>query len=219
MASVDVTANEVALIVIAKAPVPGRVKTRLCPPFTHDEAAALASAALRDTLDTVLATPARRRILALAGRLPDRDTRGFDVVAQRGAGLDERLTAAFEDSGGPAVLVGMDTPQVTPDLLAGAAGQLVEPETDAVLGRATDGGWWVIGLRHPDPRVFRGIATSVPTTGAAQLERLQQLELRTRLVETLTDVDDAVSAAEVARSAPTTRFARALARLSTGVSA
>ncbi|HET6551139.1 MAG TPA: DUF2064 domain-containing protein, partial [Solirubrobacter sp.] len=105
-----------ALIVIAKAPVPGRVKTRLSPPCTPAEAAALASAALHDTLAAALrARRAGRRVVALdgaAGPWP-----GFEVIPQRGRGLDERLAAAFEDVGGPAFLVGMDTPQVTPVLL------------------------------------------------------------------------------------------------------
>src|SRR3954453_7863998 len=85
------------LIVIAKAPVPGRVKTRLCPPCTPAQAAALAEASLRDTLAAVLRTRAQRRVVALDGApgpgLPD----GFEVIAQRGGGGAERLTSVFED--------------------------------------------------------------------------------------------------------------------------
>src|SRR4051794_33440895 len=96
------------LIVIAKEPVPGRVKTRLTPPYTAAEAAYLAEAALADTLAAVVAAPAGRRILALAGRPGRWLPSGVRVVPQRGSGLDERLANAFADAGGPAVLIGMD---------------------------------------------------------------------------------------------------------------
>src|SRR5436305_118011 len=106
-----------SLIVIAKAPVPGLVKTRLCPPCTPAEAAGLAEAALSDTLACVLATPVDRRVVVLDGQPGDWLPDGFEVYAQRGDGLDERLAAAFSDVGGPALIVGMDTPQLTVELL------------------------------------------------------------------------------------------------------
>jgi glycosyltransferase A (GT-A) superfamily protein (DUF2064 family) len=89
------TASDTTLLVIAKQPVPGRVKTRLVPPCSYQQAAALAEAALADTLNAVLQAPARRRVLVLDGTpgpwLPD----GFDVVPQSGGQLDERLADAF----------------------------------------------------------------------------------------------------------------------------
>jgi glycosyltransferase A (GT-A) superfamily protein (DUF2064 family) len=99
------------LLVIAKAPEPGRSKTRLCPPCSPEQAAALAEAALTDTLRAVAATPADERVLVLDGTPGDWLPEGFRVVPQRGDGLDERLAAAFADAGGPALLIGMDTPQ------------------------------------------------------------------------------------------------------------
>ena len=105
------------LLVIAKEPRPGRVKTRLTPPFTPEEAAALAEAALADTLRAVAAAPARRRVLVLDGQPGPWLPPGFDVVPQCAGGLDERLAAAFAGCDGPALLIGMDTPQVTPGLL------------------------------------------------------------------------------------------------------
>ena len=112
------------LLVIAKQPVPGRVKTRLVPPCTHEQAAALAEAALADTLHTVLMAPARRRVLVLEGEPGPWLPAGFDVVPQCGGPLDERLAGAFAAVRGPALLIGMDTPQVTPGLLdRGLAGR------------------------------------------------------------------------------------------------
>ena len=102
------------LIVVAKSPVAGRVKTRLCPPCTPHQAAAIAEAALADTLATAAATPASARVIALDGTpgpwIPD----GFVIVPQLGTGLDQRLANAFAAVSGPAVLIGMDTPQITP---------------------------------------------------------------------------------------------------------
>ena len=106
--------DAVNVLVIAKAPVPGRSKTRLCPPCTPEQAARVAEAALGDTLAAVLATPGIRPVLALDGAPGPWLPPGFDVVPQRGVGLDERLACAFEDAGGASFLVGMDTPQLTP---------------------------------------------------------------------------------------------------------
>ncbi len=106
--------EDVTLLVIAKEPVAGRVKTRLSPPFSPAQAAAWPQAALHDTLDVVSRTPARRRVLVFDGDPAGWVMPGWEVVAQRGDGLDERLAAAFADTGpGPALLVGMDTPQLT----------------------------------------------------------------------------------------------------------
>jgi uncharacterized protein len=195
-----------ALIVIAKAPVPGRVKTRLCPPCTPRQAAALAEAALRDTLEAVAAARgADRRVLALDGETGDWLPAGFDVVPQRGHGLAERLAAAFKDVGGPALLIGMDTPQVTSALIDRALSALAR--RDAALGPALDGGYWAIGLRRPDPRVFDGVPMSVATTGVAQRRRLDELGLSVADLPALRDVDTIADARAVAAAAPAGRFA------------
>ena len=132
-------------------------------------------------------------------------------MAQRGAGLAERLAAGFADAGGPALLVGMDTPQVGPELLRGGLAAL--GVADAVLGPAPDGGYWAIGLRIPDARVFAGVPMSRRTTGAIQRARLAALRLDTFLLPALRDVDDIAAARAVAGSAPSGRFAAALAAL------
>jgi hypothetical protein len=206
----------VTLAVIAKAPVAGRVKTRLCPPCTPEEAAELAEAALRDTLAAMagaaeLAGRPVRRAIVLDGA-PGAWVDGEHVIAQRGDGLDERLAAAFADLGeGPALIVGMDTPQLTGALLADALAAL--DDHDAVLGPATDGGYWGIGLRRADPRALVGVPMSVDHTLAAQRTRLRELGLAVADAATLVDVDTIADAALVATQAPGTSFARTFAGL------
>ncbi|MEU8651546.1 DUF2064 domain-containing protein [Streptomyces sp. NPDC048737] len=195
------------LLVIAKEPVPGRVKTRLTPPFAPWEAAALAEAALADTLAAVAAAPAVRRLLVLDGAPGPWLPPGFDVVPQCAGGLDERLAEAFAGCEGPALLIGMDTPQVTPELLTvDFAG------CDAYFGPAEDGGFWALGLSVPDAALLRGVPMSTPFTGAVQRERLVAAGLRVRDLPRLRDVDDARDARAVAALAPHGWFAARLAR-------
>ena len=201
-----------ALLVIAKAPVPGRVKTRLTPPCTPVQAAALARAAIEDTLAAALAVDRdTRRVLVLDGRPGPWLPTGFAVLPQRGDGLAERLAAAFADAGGPAFLVGMDTPQVTPALLE--AGLDAVAGADAAFGAARDGGYWGIGLRTADPRVFQGVPMSQDDTGAVQRGRLAALGLRTAALAPLRDIDTIEDARAVAREAPDSRLAAALAAI------
>lgn len=198
-----------ALLVIAKSPEAGRVKTRLCPPCSPAQAAALAEAALADTLDAVLAAPASRRVLVLDGPPPAWLPSGLEVVPQRGGGLAERLAAAFADCArGPALLVGMDTPQLTPDLLADGLRRL--GAADAVLGPAPDGGYWAVGLAEPQHRVFANVPMSSPGTLAAQRRRLRALGLSVSELAPLRDVDTIQDARAAAQIATDTRFARAL---------
>jgi rSAM/selenodomain-associated transferase 1 len=206
-----------ALLVIAKEPRPGHAKTRLCPPCTPHEAAELAAAALKDTLEVVAATPATRRVLVFEGNPRNWLPSGFELIPQRGAGLAERLAAAFEDVDGPALLVGMDTPQLTSDLLVQGLAALTE--ADAVLGPATDGGYWSIGLKRPSRAVFENIPMSDATTCAAQHARIRQLGMRLHEQPPLRDVDTFGDALLVARQAPRSRFAATLATLATPVAA
>ncbi|MFE2248951.1 TIGR04282 family arsenosugar biosynthesis glycosyltransferase [Streptomyces lavendulae] len=202
------------LLVIAKEPLPGRVKTRLTPPFTPAEAAALAEASLADTLAAVAAAPAARRVLVLDGRPGPWLPPGFEVLPQSEGTLDERLAAAFGACSGPALLIGMDTPQVTPELLTvGWDGY------DAWFGPAVDGGFWALGLAEPDPALLRGVPMSVPETGALQYARLRAAGLRTGRLPLLRDVDTAEDARLVAASAPAGAFAARLAALPGGTPA
>ena len=206
----------VALIVIAKEPIPGRVKTRLVPPLTGSEAADLARAALSDTLRAASAVDARQRVLALDGRPGPWLPRGWRVVAQPAGSLDVRLVAAFSAaSSGPALLIGMDTPQVRPAQLSA-----FDPDGhDACLGLAEDGGYWAIGLRSPAlaAEVISGVPMSTSHTGAEQLRRLHAAGLRVQLLDTLADVDTIDVAYGVAAAAPSTEFAAALRGLDPAV--
>jgi glycosyltransferase A (GT-A) superfamily protein (DUF2064 family) len=198
-----------AVLVIAKAPVPGRVKTRLCPPCTPRQAAAVAEAALRDTLDTVSLTPAASRTLVLEGRFDPPP--GWLVVDQRGAGLAERLANAFADAppAPSSLLIGMDTPQVTPAQLVDLGRTL--DIADAVMGPAEDGGWWALGLRdHRHAELLRAVPMSAPDTGRATMAALVARGLRVAIGPTLRDVDTAPDAHAVARQAAGQRFRRAV---------
>lgn len=194
------------LLVIAKEPRPGRVKTRLTPPYTPGQAARLAEAALADTLRAVAAAPATRRVLVLDGAPGPWLPPGFDVVPQCAGGLDERIAAAFAGCAGPALLIGMDTPQVTPELLS-----VDFADCDAWFGPAHDGGFWALGLAAPAPGLVRGVPMSTPTTGAAQRERLVGAGLRVRDLPVLRDVDTADDARAVAALVPGSDFAARLA--------
>ncbi len=211
----DTAASDTTLLVIAKQPVPGRVKTRLAPPCTYEQAASLAEAALADTLRAVLMTPARRRVLVLDGQPGPWLPPGFDIVPQCAGPLDERLAAAFAAVSGPALLIGMDTPQVTPALLTVDWGASDLDPVDAAFGPAADGGFWALGLRAPDPALLRGVPMSTATTGAIQRARLLAAGLRVLDLPVLRDVDTAADAVAVARQVPRSRFAARTRELAT----
>jgi rSAM/selenodomain-associated transferase 1 len=204
--------NGVRLIVMAKAPAAGRSKTRMVPPLTPGQAAEVAAAALADALAAVGRTRGVSRLVALDGRLRSPLPRGFEVIRQRGDGLAERLAAAIEDAGTPAIAISADIPQVTPALLAGAAGALSRPGVDAVLGPCPDGGYWAIGLREFHPQVFRGVPMSRSQTFVAQRTRLQELGLAVDTLPCLRDADSFEDALAIAGEIPGSRFARAVAR-------
>jgi uncharacterized protein len=197
----------VQFLVLAKAPEPGVVKTRLCPPCTAKQAAAVAAAALADTLDTVSAAPAVRRSIVLNGHYSA--PAGWRVVPQRGDGLAQRLAHAYADTALPdtaTVLVGMDTPQLTRIHLADVVAALAH--ADAVLGPAVDGGWWSLGLRDPTHAlVLRDVAMSTPHTGERTAAALRGCGLRVAWTDMLRDVDTAEDAWAVADAVPEGRFA------------
>ncbi|GAA3231199.1 hypothetical protein GCM10010468_62200 [Actinocorallia longicatena] len=199
------------LLVIAKEPVPGRVKTRLTPACSPEQAAALAEAALADTLTTLSTVPASGRILVLDGRPGPWLPAGWEVVPQVDGGLDERIAAAFGHAppGVPAFLVGMDTPQLTGELVAAPLSASVRPGTDAWFGPAEDGGFWAVGFARPElgRRLLPGVPMSTEHTGQVLLDRMERAGLRVHHLPELTDVDTAPDAARVASLIPGSRFA------------
>jgi uncharacterized protein len=211
------------LLVVAKAPVAGLAKTRLCPPATPRQAAAVAAAALLDTLAAVRATPSVAPVLAYAGRLADAERAaeiqealaGWAVVGQHGDGFDERLAHAHLDAaallpGRPVFQIGMDTPQVTPELLGASLERLAA--ADAVLGPAEDGGWWALGLRDPrHATALRGVPMSTPDTGRLTRLALTAHGLRVADLPMLSDVDTWEEAIAVAGGLPGSQFAAAVA--------
>lgn len=212
------------LLVLAKAPHPGRVKTRLCPPADPGQAADIAAAALLDTLDAVRAVPGAVPVVALAGSVRgacrERELSaaldGVTLLAQRGRSLGERIVAAHADAaalhpGCPVLQIGMDTPQVDPGLLARCAATLCVAGTDAVLGPAADAGWWALGLRDPhSAAAIARVPMSRPDTGARTVAALRGRGLRVVLLPELRDVDTAADAAAVAAQVPGSRFAHAV---------
>lgn len=213
------------VLVVAKAPVPGQVKTRLTPAVTARQAATIAAAALMDTVDTALAIPDARVAVALRGDLRDA-VRGAELTAllgtcevfsQRGTDFPARLANAHADlaeryPGARTVQIGMDTPQVTAGLLAGALDRL--GAYDAVLGHAHDGGWWCLGLR--DPRVadvLRTVPTSRADTGARTEAALGRRGRTVGVLRRMSDVDTLADAHRVAALVPGSRFAAAVAQV------
>ncbi|HYP95525.1 MAG TPA: DUF2064 domain-containing protein [Mycobacterium sp.] len=212
----------VVVLVVAKAPVPGQAKTRLAASVGDTAAADIAAAALLDTLDAVAAAPVAARVVALTGELSAASsgaeiTAGladFIVVPQRGADFAERLANAHIDaaaaSGGlPVLQIGMDTPQVTDELIGDCARELLA--ADAVLGLARDGGWWLLGVTEGAMAdCLRTIPMSRSDTGAVTLAALENTGNHVSLVPTLADVDTIGDVDEVRRvCAPGSRFVRA----------
>ncbi|MBK1787163.1 TIGR04282 family arsenosugar biosynthesis glycosyltransferase [Prauserella cavernicola] len=209
------------VLVVAKAPVPGLAKTRLCPPATPEQAAELAAASLLDTLDAVRATPGVVPVVALTGDLTAAARRDelqaslahCTVIAQRGDGFSERLALAHADTAEmlperPVVQIGMDTPQVTPSLLDSVADGLARD--DAVLGPAEDGGWWALALHDPrQAAVLADVPMSRPDTGSLTRAALQAAGLRTGPATALRDVDTIDDVDAVVNAVPGSRFAAA----------
>ncbi|GAB3566065.1 DUF2064 domain-containing protein [Amycolatopsis endophytica] len=210
------------VLVVAKAPVPGFAKTRLCPPATPRQAAEIAAAALLDTLDAVAATPGAVPVVASTGDFTraahndqlDRSLSEMRVLQQRGDSFGERLANAHADAaaacpGLPVLQIGMDTPQVTAELLTASARGLLG--RDAVLGRAEDGGWWALGLRDPcKARVLADVPMSRPDTGDRTHAALAGAGLAPAPLRVLSDVDTMSDARRVARQCGG-RFPRAVA--------
>ena len=212
-----------ALLVLAKAPVPGEVKTRLCPPITPAQAARIAAAAFLDTLDAVLAVPGVTPVVALSGDLSRAvggdvlraRLRAITVLPQRRTTLGQRIAAAYADAAAvlgpcPVLQIGMDTPQADAELLSHCLDLL--DNADAALGMAADGGWWIMGVRRPElADLIADIPTSRADTGVKTMAALRAAGCHVVELPELADVDTWADAAAVAATVPGGRFAAAVA--------
>ncbi|MEU8392422.1 DUF2064 domain-containing protein [Micromonospora sp. NPDC048843] len=211
------------LLLVAKAPVPGLAKTRLCPPADPTQAARIAAASLLDTLAAVRATASTIPVLAHTGRFADAEfgaeltaaLAGWHLLPQRGGTFADRLANAHADTaaafpGRPVLQIGMDTPQIRPAVLTTALDRLAEHE--AVFGPALDGGWWALGLRDPrHASALRDVPMSTDDTGHRTLAALHGRGVDPAILPVLRDVDDWSAALAVAAELPGTRFADAVA--------
>jgi uncharacterized protein len=186
--------------VIAKAPVPGRAKTRLAPPLTPAQAASLQAALLLDTLDACRTELEDVAILHANPAEADELARlapGTPLVLQEGCGLEDALAGALA-SAGPAAVVSSDVPGLPVGALARAVAAL-EEGADVVLGPALDGGYWLIAMAafHPEP--LRDIPWSTPAVLAVTLERCRSAGLEVELLQPWRDLDTAVDLAFLRR--------------------
>lgn len=187
------------LIIFAKAPQPGAVKTRLIPALGADGAAALAGAMLTHTLQQALAAGLDAVELCLSPAPGDPAWHGVplptsvECTAQGEGDLGERMDRAIQRAlarhKGPVLLIGTDCPALDSDHLREAARQLMHH--DAVLLPVADGGYVLIGLRAPCPALFRQMAWSTSTVAADTLQRLAALGRRVWQGPVLHDIDEA----------------------------
>lgn len=209
----------VTLLVVAKAPEPGLAKTRLAASVGDRVAAEIAAAALLDTLDAVAAAAVSSRVVALTGDLDAavgaaqlrQRLESFTVIEQRGDDFADRLANAHADAanGSPVLQIGMDTPQVTAELLTDCARRLLN--APAVLGPAVDGGWWLLGVQNPAmAECLRAVPMSQPDTGELTLKALKDNDIDVLTVQQLSDFDVVADVAAVREACgPASRFARA----------
>jgi rSAM/selenodomain-associated transferase 1 len=196
-----------ALIIFAKAPIPGQVKTRLCPPLTSDEAATLHGSLVLDVLERtqqavklVRGKPARLtvdRFLACAPSaahvffkiLAERE--GVRLLTQTGDDLGARMSHAFDAVFGMGyrrvALTGTDLPSIPASVYAEALALL--EEHDLVLGPSTDGGYYLIGLKHPVPELWSGVPWSTDRVFDLTMQRAQNLGLDAAVLPSGRDID------------------------------
>lgn len=186
------------IAVFARRPEPGRVKTRLSPALPADLACQLYAAMLDDTFETVRQATADSRTVFWAD-VPDtnRSPEGFYWHAQKGAELGARLADAFDTvlvDEAHAIAIGSDCPGLSASMLERALSAL--ERADLVLGPATDGGYWLIGLRRAAPSLFIDMKWSTETVFSQTLARAAEAGLS---VETLPLLDDLDTPADLAR--------------------
>jgi rSAM/selenodomain-associated transferase 1 len=192
-------AGRCAMAIMSKAPRPGKVKTRLAPPLSLEESAALNICFLRDTAENLAAIAGSAPLVcytpvgdeaAFDGLLPE----GFSLIPQRGDAFGERLLAAAEDvlaCGFSAVcLIDSDSPTVPAAAFEAAVAALARHGDRVVLGPSHDGGYYLIGLKQAHSEVFDRITWSTSTVLAETIERAREAAIEVELLPLCYDVDD-----------------------------
>jgi rSAM/selenodomain-associated transferase 1 len=202
------TRGRCALGVMIKAPRAGASKTRLVPPLTHEEAARLSVAFLRDTaanMADACAEDSDGEVQAVAVYTPAGAEDEFDkllpptfaLLAQRGDTFGARLFNAASDllrlGYESCCLIDSDSPTLPRALLTAALAELRRPGDRLVLGPADDGGYYLIGMKRAHPRLFEEIAWSTADVLAQTVERARELNLDVGLLPAWYDVDDAAT--------------------------
>ncbi len=194
-----------ALAVMAKAPRPGKVKTRLTPPLAPDQASALNICFIRDTTENIQQVAEASNSAGVVAYTPVGDESAFDdllpsgfqLLAQRGDGFGERLLHASEDlfsCGFSAVcLIDSDSPTMPQEALLQAVETLSRAGDRMVLGGSDDGGYYLIGIKRLHHRLFEQIDWSTERVFEQTLERAGEIGLKAELLPTWYDVDDAAT--------------------------
>jgi uncharacterized protein len=193
-----------AMAVMAKAPRAGKVKTRLAPPLTLEQAAALNICFLKDTAEDLSAVTGADGIVcytpvgdeaAFDGLLPE----NFMLIAQRGDKFGERLLAAAEDilacGYGSVCLIDSDSPTVPKAAFEMAVAELAREGDRIVLGPSHDGGYYLIGLKQVHAAVFENITWSTASVCEETIQRAREAGLEVVLLPLWYDVDDAATLA------------------------
>jgi rSAM/selenodomain-associated transferase 1 len=187
-----------AVIIMAKAPLAGTVKTRLQTLLSAEQCAQLAACFLRDTISKAKILKIQKLIIAYspAAEIDYFQPLGDEKTSfneQKGDNLGEKMFSAFEfafaQDTDAAVMVGTDSPTFPADFIERAFGFL-ETNSDAVLGRTADGGFYLIGLRQPDERIFKAVEWSSPKTFEQVRENITKLAWRLSEVPGWYDIDE-----------------------------
>ena len=194
--------NTNALIVVAKRPTPGKTKTRLSPPLTPELASALYESFLCDTLDQMRQVDDAQHVIAYLDECDyfQRLAPDFELIPQEGHDLGERLDNAltFYLSRGyqHAVIMDSDSPTLPASYLSQAF-QVLSNGADVVLGPCDDGGYYLIGLKKPTPRLLREVLMSTPTVAAETMALAKEEGLYLVTLPTWYDIDDLASLARL----------------------
>jgi uncharacterized protein len=214
--------NDCAIGVMAKAPQAGRSKTRLCPPLTPDQAAALSAGFLRDITENVAAAALQRPIAGYIAYAPEGSESLFDGHLAPGTGLLLANGVPVVEPGvtgfgrcllhaiqgmlalghGSAVVLNSDSPTLPTAFLVGTAKVLGAPGDRVVLGPADDGGYYLLGMKAPHAHLFADIAWSTDSVAATTRVRAAELGLEVVELPTWYDVDDAASLSRLIAEVP-----------------